>query len=178
MEAHWPPEAIRAEALVEMKEPGKDSVKGRAVILVKRPASFRMDISGPFGIAASIASAGADITVFSEGSFKTYKPGGYPVSPEDIVSALLGIEPPSFKESAVYITSLDSSGRPSRIVRLEDGRAAFNSAMKDYRPVSDFEVPFNIEIESPQSGRVSIRYNSVEPISGIGDDAFLIAPAR
>lgn len=174
-----PPDAIRAEALVEMEEPGKDSVKGRAVILVKRPASFRMDISGPFGATASIAGAGAEITVFSEGSFKTYPPGGpFPASPEDIVSALLGIEPPSSRESAVYVTSRDESGRPSRIVRLEDGRAAFSSAMKDYRTVSGFEVPFSIEIESPQSGRISIRYNSVEPVSGIGDGLFLIAPAR
>ncbi len=174
-----PPDAIRADALVELTEPGKDGIRGRAALLVKRPASFRMDISGPFGMAASIASAGADITVFSEGSFKTYGPGGpYPVSPEDIVSALLGIEPPSSTESAVYITSRDESGRPSRIVRLEDGVAAFNSAMKDYRTVSGFDVPFSIEIESPQSGRLSIRYDSVEPVSGVGDDAFSIAPAR
>lgn len=174
-----PPDAIRAEALVEMKEPGKDSVKGRAVILVKRPSSFRMDISGPFGAAAAIAGAGAQITVFSEGSFETYQPGGpFPASPEDIVSTLLGIEPTSLKESAVYVTSRDESGRPSRIVRLEDGRAAFSSAMKDYRTVSGFEVPFDIEIESPQSGRLSIRYSSVEPVSGVGDGLFSIAPAR
>ncbi|MBI5492733.1 MAG: hypothetical protein HY893_07355 [Deltaproteobacteria bacterium] len=163
------PSSIKAEAIVEA---GRSvTLRGKAVIAAKSPASFRIEVLGPFNSTlALIVSDGESLRVVTGNDppqFGETEPP-YPFSAGDIVSFLLGTAPAPQDGQMV---SEDPSGHVTRIVRLKDGSPVFTASLSDYREAGGAHIPFNISIEG--GGRtLRIRYTSVEINPELDTDFF------
>ncbi len=156
------PSSIKAEAIVDA---GRSvTLRGKAVIMAKSPASFRIEVLGPFNSTlALIVSDGESLQVITGGDSSMFGPGDpeeppYPFSAGDIVSFLLGTAPALQDGQTV---SEDPNGHITGIVKLKDGSPVFTASLSDYREAGGAHIPFNILIEG--GGRtLRIRYTSVE----------------
>lgn len=153
------PTSIKAEAIVEA---GRTvTLRGHAVIMAKSPASFRIEVLGPFSSTlALIVSDGESLSVVTGGDqsqFEEMEPP-YPFSSGDIVSLLLGAAPAQQDGQQVFE---DEDGHIAKVVRSKDGSPVFTASLADYREAGGAHIPFNISIEG--GGRtLRIRYTSVE----------------
>ncbi|MBI5345063.1 MAG: hypothetical protein HZB83_06985 [Deltaproteobacteria bacterium] len=169
-----PPASIRAEATVEL---GKEStLAGRAVIHVKSPGYFRIEVFGPFGSTlALLASDGKRLFIFSQGESRRYRWDGldfpYPFTSEDMVSFLLGSVLP--KTVAAFDSIVQNErGRVIRVTRSRDGKEIFRASMSDFRALKGASLPFSVSIEDSFEA-LNIKYSTVEINPDITDDIFM-----
>jgi len=173
------PSSLRAEATVEIKR--AFSVVGRARVLAKSPASFRVEVFGPFGqTAALLGSDGETIYMLTDegvveyGRDATLKDGEipYPLKPEEIVSFLLGT-PLAESENGRQATeaSRDEYGRLKSFTRDVEGRPPLKVAIEDYRVISGANIPGKITIDDGKRS-VMIRYREIEVNPGLDEEAF------
>ncbi len=170
---------IKADAIVELEK--GSTLRGRARILAKAPASFRIEVLGPFNITmALIISDGKSLYVVSGAREKEYlwQDPSFPYSfrAEDVVSSLLG-EPPKTAgavEKSDYAVSSGSDGNV-RITRMKDGKPVLTVVMSDFRNVSGARLPFNVMIEDKREA-LKIKYSSVEIDPVFPPDSFVITP--
>lgn len=170
------PVTLRAYGAVEMKR--VFAISGRALILASSPASFRIEVYGPFGqTAAIIASDGETVyTVTEDGteSFSRDEPGvPYSIKPEDVTSFLLGNPRPAYEFSGNRVeTAMDEHGRLRLFSRpAEDGERGLKVLLEDYREVSGAHIPFRIIIDDGKR-TVTIKYNEVEVNPALPEDLF------
>lgn len=166
-----PVEALRAEAVVRFDH--EKSAKGRALIVVKRPDKFRIEVSGPLGsTAAVLISDGSRLYLYSEGRLRSYPVGkqgaGLPYSfgPAELVSFLLGTVP----GEGTYLRKTDGSGL-SALVKLVKGKPAVKVTLEERRNVDGASLPFEITVEDSERF-LSVRYTRVEVNPEIGPRAF------
>lgn len=178
--------SLRAEASVVLKK--IIPIGGHAVIIVKSPDKFRIEVFGPFGqVMALLASDGTSFYMFSGDEAKKMDMDDpafpYPFKAKEAVSFLLGSPSGQFAQAALdggvkagdrEMTS-DSEGRLAKFVKYKKGRPAFTVELSDYRAVSGVDLPFNISIKGQKEG-LSIKYASVEIDPEIDPDAFNIGP--
>ncbi|MFQ5442818.1 MAG: outer membrane lipoprotein carrier protein LolA [Thermodesulfobacteriota bacterium] len=156
------PEAIRARATVTLEQ--RESLRGRAVIVAKRPGSFRIDVFGPFGQSlAVLASDGKTLVFFSKDGLRAFEPGGPEItanlSPARLVSILLGDRSHSPIEG-----DKSKRGREDRAERSaaeKDGRREPEINLSDFRDVDGAIIPHNISI-AYGGKRIEIRYREIE----------------
>lgn len=171
------PASLRAHGVVEMKR--VFTISGRALILARSPASFRIEVFGPFGqTAALLASDGETIyTVTEEGteSFSRHEPGvPYSLKPEDITSFLLGNPRPAnaLSENEAE-TARDEHGRLRLFSRPTNGQGGLKVLLEDYREVSGAHIPFRIIIDDGKR-TITIKYNEVEVNPALPEDLFRV----
>ncbi|MEE9615341.1 MAG: hypothetical protein V3W31_10405 [Thermodesulfobacteriota bacterium] len=174
------PDSLRARARVELTA---KELKGRAVILVKRPDLVRIEILGPLGQAVSVlVSDSRRIALYSEGKVKSYRwddpAQPYPFGARELVSFLMGMPRGTYPEGGGragrggrgdsggsggdYEFSTDGDGRVSKLVKFEDGVLVLKAAMEDYREIEGVVVPMSVSIENGEGERLLISYSSVE----------------
>jgi outer membrane lipoprotein-sorting protein len=176
--AGWP-DIIRAEAIVEIKS--DKTLRGRAVILAKKPDSFRIEVLGPFGrLIALLLSDGDDLTVFANGGLKTYKWNDpalpYQFTSEEFVSFLLGKNDwaspnPDASAGSTYKITRNESGNIANLVKFKKGSPILSVGMSDYKAASGYVVPHRISLKDSRR-TLSIRYTGIEINPEIRDDIF------
>lgn len=182
--------ALRAEAVMEFKDSG--NLSGRAHILVKSPASFRIEILGPFNSpVTTISSDGAALSIFSDNSLKTYRWDEenpvlpYSFAPEELAALLLGggpldpaKPPPEGAEPhlTAYRITRDKDGNITGVIKIKDGSEVFRVAMSDFRDAGSGVLPFSLTVDDGVKS-LRVRYKSLEINPDITPDVFNIAPA-
>lgn len=174
------PVSLRAYGAVEMKR--VFTVSGRALILARSPASFRIEVYGPFGqTAAILASDGETVYTVTEDGAETFnrdEPGvPYSIKPEDVTSFLLGNPRPAYELSGNEAeTARDEHGRLRLFSRpSEDGQRGLKVLLEDYREVSGAHIPFRIIIDDGKR-TVTIKYSEVEVNPALPEDLFRAGP--
>lgn len=181
--------ALRAEAVMEFK--GAQNLSGKAHILVKSPSSFRIEILGPFGApVTTISSDGAMLSVFSDGTLKTYRwdeenplKGLSPIlpysfAPEELAALLLGGGPLDTAKPPLtaYRITRDKDGNITGVIKVKNGSEVFKVAMSEFRDAGNGVLPFIITIDDGYKS-LRIRYKNLELNPDIKPDVFTIAPA-
>ncbi len=178
-----PIRALRAEAVMEFKE-GAGSRSGRASIVVNAPASFRIEILGPFNSpVTAIVSDGTVLSIFSDGALKTYRwDEENPVLPyaftsEELAALLLGggrLAPGAAPLSTGYRTTSDKDGNITGVVKVKDGTEVFMAVMSDFRSAGEGVFPFSITVDDGYKS-LRVRYSAIEINPDIKPDVFNIA---
>ncbi len=178
--AGWP-DTIRAEAVVEVNN-GK-RLRGRAVILAKKPDSFRVEVLAPFGrLIALLLSDGEDLTVFANGGLKTYKWNDpalpYPFTSEEFVSFLLGKNDwaprnPDASAGGTYKITRNESGNIANLVKFKEGSPVLNVSMSDYKAASGYVLPYRISLKDSRR-TLGIKYTGIEVNPALRDEVFKI----
>lgn len=167
-------DTFRAAGVVVLKK--GFAVAGRATILVKRPSSFRIEVSGPFGqTVALLLSDGDSFYIYSGGEAKTFRWDDpalpYPLRPAELVSVLTGsIVQTTGQEARV---TKDDAGR---VIKLENAvldAVPFIITLQDYRDTGGMQIPFDIRIMRGVE-EIDIRYSTIEINPVLPSDAFLI----
>lgn len=176
--------ALRAEAVMEFKDSG--NLSGRALILVKSPASFRIEILGPLNSpVTTISSDGAVLSIFSDGSLKTYRWDEenpvlpYSFTPEELAALLLGggpLDPAKPPPLTAYRITRDKDGNITGVIKIKDGLEVFRVAMSDFRDAGNGVLPFSLTVDDGYKS-LRVRYKSLEINPDIKPDVFNIVPA-
>ncbi|MEK6531864.1 MAG: hypothetical protein AABZ23_05150 [Deltaproteobacteria bacterium] len=166
------PDSLKAEAVIDVF--GKDRLKGRAIIILKAPDKFRIEVAGAFlQTAMAIASNGSVIETYSNGETRAYFPvqgiNPYPFTPQELVSALLLAEIPG--KGNDYRITLDSMGFPVEMKKLNGQDVLFTIGYSDFRTVNGFYLPFSVVISYGYE-RVEIRYAAITTGHDEADSAF------
>ncbi len=171
------PVSLRAHGVVEMKR-RFFTISGRALVLARSPASFRIEVFGPFGqTVAVLASDGEAIyTVTEDGAeaLSRDEPGvPHSLKPEDAASLLLGNPRPAGELAGGEVeTSTDEHGRLRLFSRpARDGEGGLKVLLEDYREVSGAHIPFRIVIDDGKR-TVTIKYSEVEVNPELPEDLF------
>lgn len=167
-------EAIRASGVVIVKR--GISMSGRAKITAQRPASFRIEVSGPFGqTMALLISDGESFYVFSNGTEETMRWDDplmpYPFRPQELVSVLTGAAESVATEGAAV--SKDSKGRVTRLGVTGTDGMPFEITLGDFRDINGVTLPFNIRLAKGIEELI-IRYSSVEINPALASEPFQI----
>ena len=169
---------LRARATVSLKSPEKNGLKGKAVILAKRPASFRVQVLGPFGqTVAVLASDGEGLYIYSKGE-STYRRTGDPLYPftfmpgEFVAFLLGGVGEEGTDILPGYEALRDDNGNISTLSRKIDGKELY-IRLADYRGVGETAFPYSLSIENGLES-ILIRYQSVELDTDLGDSLFVL----
>ncbi len=178
--AGWP-DIIRAEAVIEIKN--DKTLRGRAVILAKKPDSFRIEVLAPFGrLIALLLSDGDNLTVFANGGLKTYRWDDpalpYSFTSEEFVSFLLGKndwtpQNPGASAGGAYEITRGASGNIANLVKFKEGSPILSVSMSDYKAASGYVLPYRISLKDSRR-TLSIRYTGIEINPEIRDDIFEI----
>ncbi len=171
------PSSIRAEAVVEFT--GRDSVKGKAVILAKRPDLFRIDILGPFHqTVAQLVSDGRGISIYTaDGPIEGVRAGDVLESYFDaaeVVDLLLGTAEGEKAPEGWSALSSDR-GDSLRFVKKISGAGVISIVMEDFRKVDGAILPFSISVRGDKEG-LSIRYSTVEIDPELNQELFKRSP--
>ncbi|GMR05141.1 MAG: hypothetical protein BMS9Abin23_1082 [Thermodesulfobacteriota bacterium] len=166
------PESIRADAIVEFTE--KESIRGRAVILVKRPGFLRVDLLGPLGIRLHIlASDGRYIQFFSKGGVKTIDSEDPAferyINPERLVSIMLG----DGSGGSSSVLKGDKAGPGDRAIRYKDGLSGAEIIVSDLREINGAMIPHKIYM-SFRGKELRIRYIGLTVDPEIKEEVFKI----
>ncbi|MBI5562735.1 MAG: hypothetical protein HY894_07805 [Deltaproteobacteria bacterium] len=169
-----PVESLSASGVVVLKK--GFALAGRAVILARRPGSFRIDVAGPFGQrAALLVSDGETFSIYSGAEEKTFRWDDpdlpYPFKAEDFVALLTGAvgqDPGAGAEIAK-----DAAGNVTMLSRVVPGAPPAKVYLGDYRDVGGASIPFNIRIEQGVKA-LEIRYAAVEINAELQPDAFSV----
>lgn len=155
-------------------------IAGRAVIIVKRPDRFRMEVSGPFNQTAFIIIYnGGKISLFSFQENKLYTDYPLQVETSRLPQYLLGL--PSSKNSAQEAGGINSGDEQVLInhecnikeIALSGAKDAahLKVSMDSYEEIDGFNFPFTISISNKESD-IFIRYEHIELNRRISDDLF------
>ncbi|MBI5885783.1 MAG: hypothetical protein HZB85_04280 [Deltaproteobacteria bacterium] len=155
-------ESIRASGVVIVKR--GISMSGRAKITAQRPASFRIEVSGPFGqTMALLISDGESFYVFSNGTEETMRWDDplmpYPFRPQELVSVLTGASESVAAEGAAV--SKDSKGHVTRLGVTGTDGLPFEITLTDFRDAGGVTLPFDIRLAKGIEELI-IRYSNVE----------------
>lgn len=183
------PTALRANAIVELSSATR--LRGRAVVIIKRPAYFRIEVFGPFGVAATVLMSDGETLLISkagEGA-RRYRWSDetlpYSFTAEELTSVLLGINPaeaPGTNPGKVtgvtdtnrrlrYNVSTDDLGNLSRLVKTKQGETLFTVDLSGYKVVSGLSVPHVFDIKDGER-RLKIRYTTVEVNPEVKNEIF------
>jgi len=155
--------SLRAAAIVELRE--KKTEKGRAIITVSAPDSFRIEIKGPFGTtSALITGNGSGLTFASRGKRESFAPLDprlpLKVRPRELVALLLGSTHIPARQGTTAVTKKITGGRQVTI-RDENSRPLYSATMRDYRVQNGVSLPFNITIEG-KDYKLIVKYLHVD----------------
>lgn len=169
------PASLRAEAVVEIKR--VVPVSAKALVLVKSPDKFRIEVTGPLGsVMGLMLSDGETLSVFSGDEVKNYRWNDpfspYPFDSIEAVSFLLGDQPGAANDRADYKVKRGEDGRIKEILKYKDGVPLLTARLSDYREISGAVIPFNISIEGKDT--IRIRYSSVEVNPELDGSLFMI----
>lgn len=172
------PDIIRAEAVVTLDSSRR--LKGRALILAKKPGFFRIEVRGPLGrLIGLLLSDGEYLRVLADDELKTYRWNDpalpYPFTAVEFVSFLTGGPERDYAPSKPYEITHDSAGKIATLVKFNQGNPILSVEMSDYRTNSGYAIPHNISLKDDRAALV-IRYKSVEVNPEIKADVFKILP--
>lgn len=168
------PSSLMANAVVEIKM--IVPVSGRAQVIAKSPASFRIEVQGPFGQTAALLSSDGETTyVLTEEGLEEFQKGApdtpYSLGPEEITGLLLG-DP---KTGSGYLSGAqvrrDEAGHITSFLKTSPGKDDLSVFLDDYRDVSGAHIPFIITIENGKR-KIEIRYRAVEVDPDVDDTVF------
>lgn len=170
-------DTLRATGVVVMKK--GFAIAGRAIILAKRPSSFRIEVSGPFGqTIALLVSDGEAFYIYSGGEAKTFRWDDpllpYPLKPAELVSVLTGAEGQTADEVAQVIR--DDAGRVIKMEKSDINAVPLIITLQDYRDTGGMQLPFDIRIMRGAE-EIDIRYSTIEVNPVLSLDAFQIDAA-
>ncbi|MFQ5479939.1 MAG: hypothetical protein ACE5DW_01525 [Thermodesulfobacteriota bacterium] len=153
---------LKATAIVEFTNIKTE--KGRALITVNTPDSFRIEIKGPLGVTTALISGNGDsITFLYRGESTTYKAGDarlpLRIRAAELVSMLLGAEDFPPRNDRSFTTENLPNGRS--ITRRFDNDLLYMAYMSDYRPVAGASLPYTISIEG-RGYKLLIKYINVD----------------
>ena len=168
------PYSIRAQAVVEIKR--LIPVSGRANVIAKSPASFRIEVFGPFGQTAALLSSDGETTyVLTEKGIEEFRKGDadvpYSLAPEDITSLLIGGTTAGTQALVGADIRRDDAGRLKSFSKATPGKEDLNVSLDDYRDVAGAHIPFIITIENGKR-KIEIKYKAVEVDPDIDDGVF------
>ncbi len=169
--------ALRGSAIIEFRD--SSVLRGHAVIVAKKPASFRIELRGPLGHTAwGMTGNGSTISVYSNGKSRAYSPDDpalpYRFTSHELVSYLFGLEPETTKplaETAEYAISRDSDGQVTEALKYIEERAVLSVQMGDYRTISGRKLPFLISIRDLNRS-LKINFSTIEVDPEINDAIF------
>lgn len=185
-------ESLKAGGVVTVKR--GISLTGRATVLVQRPASFRIEVSGPFGqTVALLISDGETFYIYSNGEEQAMRWDDplmpYPVKAAELVSLMTGAagltaagkvaQSTDMEGAAIEIEKTGSfeEGTVKKIEKTGPDGAPFEVVLSDYRIDSGISVPFNIKLIRGIE-ELTIKYSTVEINAAIPPDAFLIPAGK
>lgn len=168
------PSSIRAQAVVEIKR--LIPVSGRAQVIAKSPASFRIEVQGPFGQTAALLSSDGETTyVLTEKGIEEFHKGDagapYSLKPEEITALLLGVPRAGAQALAGSDIRRDEAGRLKSFSKAVPGKEDLSVSLDDYRDVSGAHIPFIITIENGKR-KIEIKYKAVEVDPDIDESVF------
>lgn len=170
-------ESLQATGVVIVKK--GLTMSGRATVLVQRPGSFRIEISGPFGqTVVLLISDGQSFYIYSSGDEQTMQWDDplmpYPIKAQELVSLMTGAIASTSDEAMQAKITKD------RVIKIEktgpDG-APFEVMLSDYRDESGIFLPFNIKLTRGIE-ELTIKYSKVEVNAAIAPDAFQITTVK
>ncbi|TAN63263.1 hypothetical protein EPN18_02935 [bacterium] len=174
--------SIAAEAVISIT--GDKPVSGRALILAKSPAYFRIDVKGAFGATAALLvsdaksitiSSGGNTSVYAKGQNNPYIPYGF--TPDELVTLLLGaknVDTASIKTTFKdFDVTTDANGNIIALKKQGDGEQNFNLLLSDFKNTSGASFPSSITIEDGYK-TISIRYTKIEVNPDISNDSFAV----
>jgi len=170
-------ESIRASGVVIVKR--GIAMSGRAKITAQRPASFRIEVSGPFGqTMALLISDGESFYVYSNGTEVTMRWDDplmpYPFRPQELVAVLTGAAESMAAEGAAV--SKDSQGRVTRLGKTGTDGLPFEIMLADFRDTNGVTLPFSIRLAKGIEELI-IRYSDVEINPALPPQPFKITAA-
>lgn len=168
------PSSISAQGVVELKR--LISVSGRARIMAKSPASFRIEVMGPFGQTAALLSSDGETTwLLTEKGLEEFRRGDpdvpYELAPEDITALLLGSPRAGAEVLAGADIRRDEAGHIVSVSKASPGKGILNVSLEDYKDVSGAHIPHIITIENGKK-KIEISYRAVEIDPDIDDSVF------
>ncbi len=168
------PASLSAQAVVELKR--TIPVSGRAQVNAKSPASFRIEVQGPFGQTAALLSSDGDATyLLTEEGLEEFRKGSpdtpYSLGPEEITGLLLGDPKAGSGTLSGAQVRRDEAGHITSFLKTSPGKDDLKVSLDDYRDVAGAHIPFIITIENGKR-KIEIRYKAVEIDTEIDDAVF------
>ncbi|HEY4708247.1 MAG TPA: hypothetical protein VII64_12375 [Thermodesulfobacteriota bacterium] len=168
------PSAIRAQGTVEFKR--TIPISGRALVIAKSPASFRIEVFGPFGQTVALLSSDGETTyLLTEKGLEEFKRGDagvpYHLAPEDITAILLGNPKAGSEVLSGAEVRRDEAGHIISVSKVSPGRDDLNVYLDDYRAVSGVLIPYIITIENGKR-KIEISHKAVEVDPDVDDTVF------
>ncbi len=152
---------LQATAIVEFTK--NTTRRGRAFIRTTGPESFRIEIKGPLNSTAAVFIGNGEVlTSIANGLKTTFGPDDarlpFKIQSSELVSLLLGAANLPPHEAGGYETVILPNGK--NITRRRDGKLLYHAALRDYRAVSGFNLPFKISIVG-ENYKLLIKYKKV-----------------
>lgn len=166
-----PARSLRSSSVITLKNNGVE-ISGRASVVVKAPASLRVEVYGPLGgVSALIIYNGEQLYVYSDGIGKTYDAldmgSALPLHPETIVRALTG------DIGGIKGLSMASEGSGIDMVEYAGGTKTASARLGDFRVVDGAQIPFSIVIEDLKTGKtITVEHSRVEINPDVPNGAF------
>lgn len=178
---------------------GKE-LSGRAVVLVKRPNLFRLEVLGPFNQTIAVVTYnGKSLSLFSFQENKLYKDYPSPIDAFRLPQYFLGLPAADISQELGVISQHENAASISQLstpclIKLETENILINregaiqeitlpasgltekaytirASMNSYKEVNDLIFPFAISINN-ESANISIRYEDIELNQHISEDLF------
>lgn len=171
-------ESLKASGVVIVKK--GISMAGRATVLVQRPGSFRIEVSGPFGqTIVLLISDGESFYIYSNGGEQTMRWDDplmpYPIKAQELVSVLIGAADPATEDGVTQ--TRDAEGRVTGLKKAGPDGAPFEVTLDDYRITNGITLPFDIKLTRGIE-ELTIKYSDVEINAAIPPDAFQISDGK
>lgn len=184
--------AMKATAVVSLDNGGGVTLKGRAVLIAKKPGLFRIEVTGPFNqTMALLISDGKNLYVNALSRSALYELADplpndkwpLPFKPDDFVALLLGSVGANHASghalggvSGKYTTDItnDESGRPARVIQSIPGLNA-SATLEEFKEAAGVRIPFKISLVDADK-RLDIRLVAVEinPANVLTDNTFFV----
>lgn len=180
-----------ARVEIKFKDRSKD-MTGRAVIVIKRPDTFRLDFLGPFNQTIAVMTYnGINLSLLSFQEKRIYKDYPFPTDIKRLPSYLMGAPadfPSSISKSCLLeneVTEggfsgekllINSAGNIVQIISSVDNNQhlqTIQALMDSYKEVNGLKFPFIISINN-EAANISIKYDHLELNQQISDDSFIL----
>ncbi|MBI5236655.1 MAG: hypothetical protein HY886_10470 [Deltaproteobacteria bacterium] len=171
--------AMKAIAVVSLNNGAGVTLKGRAILLAKKPGLFRIEVTGPFNqTVALIVGDGKNLHVNALSGAPFYGSADpfamLPFRSDEFVSLLLGsVADEAVGKHGTNITN-DESGRPARVVMSIPGLDAW-AMLEEFKETAGAHIPHTISLVDAGK-RLDIRLVAVEinPANLLVDNAFFV----
>ncbi|HHL39737.1 MAG TPA: hypothetical protein ENJ37_04470 [Deltaproteobacteria bacterium] len=167
--------ALRAEAVVTI---GRDGLRGRALVLVKAPSLFRIEVYGPFDQVAAVLAGDGPRLVYYRGGDRRSLSLDTPLfsgrfSPMELTGLLLG-DTAALERMGAEVRTRDEEGAAvTEVVKTSGGVTLYRARFAETGDTSGVELPRAITITNGRDS-LAIRYLTVEVDPLLDDDLFAL----